>query len=116
MPVCITGSVECGTRPGHTRIVGGVAAKPGAWPWQISMDYKGVSGNHWCGGSIVAPNWIVTASHCFAYSTDSKDYTIVAGKQDVFVTLTKLMSLFNFILHLFSFRIGVNVHCRNATL
>ena len=59
------------------RIVGGTAANPGAWPWQISMAYNG---NHWCGGSIVAPNWIVTASHCFKYSTNPEDYTIVAGK------------------------------------
>ena len=76
----LIGSVECGTRVMGTRIVGGTNAKPGAWPWQVTMDYKGHAAKpHWCGGSIIAPQWIVSAAHCFAYGVDPDQYTIVAG-------------------------------------
>ena len=75
-----TGSIECGKKAVGTRIVGGTKAKPGAWPWQVTMDYKGHEAPHWCGGSIVAPNWIVTAAHCFAYGDDPSEYKLVAGK------------------------------------
>ncbi|XP_078342560.1 serine protease 1-like isoform X2 [Oculina patagonica] len=78
------GSVECGTKAQGTRIVGGTNAKPGAWPWQITMDYKGHAEKpHWCGGSIVSPQWIVSAAHCFAYGDDPNQYTIVAGDHDL---------------------------------
>jgi len=78
------GSVECGTRVMGTRIVGGTNAKPGAWPWQVTMDYKGHAARpHWCGGSIVSPQWIVSAAHCFAYTDAPDQYTIVAGDHDL---------------------------------
>ncbi|XP_078358171.1 serine protease 33-like isoform X2 [Oculina patagonica] len=77
------GSVECGTKAVHSRIVGGTNAKPGSWPWQVTMDYTDHHAPHWCGGSIVTPHWIVTAAHCFAYGVDPKKYTIVVGEHDL---------------------------------
>lgn len=71
-----------------TRIVGGTNAKPGAWPWQVTMDYTGHHGPHWCGGSIVTSYWIVTAAHCFVYGVDPKEYTIVAGRKSIKLSLT----------------------------
>ncbi|KAJ7323445.1 Transmembrane protease serine 6 [Desmophyllum pertusum] len=58
-PVDPSGGIECGTKAQGFRIVGGTQAQPGAWPWQVTIDYKGHSAKHWCGGSIVAPQWIV---------------------------------------------------------
>ncbi|XP_009582029.1 PREDICTED: transmembrane protease serine 5, partial [Fulmarus glacialis] len=52
---------ECGLRPGAARVVGGVDAPPGRWPWQVSV-YHG--SQHHCGGSVLAREWIVTAAHC----------------------------------------------------
>ena len=49
------------------RIVGGEEAISHSWPWQVSLqsDYYG---GHFCGGSLVANDWIVSAAHCAAGS------------------------------------------------
>jgi uncharacterized repeat protein (TIGR01451 family) len=46
------------------RIVGGEEAQPGAWPWQVAlwdMEYDLWWG---CGGSLIGPDWVLTAAHC----------------------------------------------------
>eukprot|EP00794_Sanderia_malayensis_P015875 gene15875-17475_t len=45
----------------QSRVISGIDAAKGSWPWQILMLYNERTS---CGGSIVAPNWIVTAAHC----------------------------------------------------
>ena len=46
----------------ETRIVGGTKARPGDWPWQAML--RSPRGWSFCGGTLIAPQWVLTASHC----------------------------------------------------
>ncbi|XP_072382814.1 trypsin-1-like [Diabrotica undecimpunctata] len=47
-------------------IFGGQDAVEGQFPYQVSLqiDSWPFGYQHYCGGSIISPNWIVTAGHC----------------------------------------------------
>ncbi|XP_068097792.1 chymotrypsin-like elastase family member 3B isoform X3 [Hyperolius riggenbachi] len=62
-----------------SRVVNGEDAKPHSWPWQVSLQYKsGDAFYHTCGGSLIAPNWVLTAAHCIS----SRTYQVVLGEHD----------------------------------
>lgn len=57
---------DCGKPPTSTKIIGGNAASEGQWPWQASLHFRRA---HICGGTLVAPHFILTAAHCFPKDT-----------------------------------------------
>lgn len=51
------------------QIIGGREADPGAWPWQVALMKSEVDDGYYaqfCGGSLIAPNWVLTAAHCIS--------------------------------------------------
>ncbi|KAJ7370922.1 Chymotrypsin-like elastase member 3B [Desmophyllum pertusum] len=58
-------SRSCGVSPrGNGRVIGGDDATPGAWPWQVGLHTN--RGGFFCGGTLVTPEWVVTAAHCIS--------------------------------------------------
>jgi len=43
------------------RVVGGVEAVPHSWPWMVSLQ---ADGRHFCGGSLINKQWVLSAAHC----------------------------------------------------
>lgn len=60
-------------------IVGGEQAKAGEHPFMASLQ---TDGSHFCGGSVIASQWVLTAAHCVVDAQPS-DQDVVVGKSDL---------------------------------
>jgi len=66
------------------RVIAGVEAVRGSWPWQILMLRWNSAG---CGGSIVGPRHVVTAAHCVEGLTDQPNiFKIRVGEHERYVS------------------------------
>jgi uncharacterized protein (TIGR03382 family) len=70
---CVGQDASLLTSDEYQGIVGGTTAEITAAPWQVSLQTQN---QHFCGGSIISPTWIVTAAHCVAEGAPQR---IVAG-------------------------------------
>ncbi|KAM9268899.1 chymotrypsin-like protease CTRL-1 [Cariama cristata] len=59
------------------RIINGQDAVSGSWPWQVSLQSRW--GSHFCGGSLINENWVVTAAHC---EFNPYSHVVVLGEYD----------------------------------
>ncbi|XP_076996464.1 mastin-like isoform X2 [Tamandua tetradactyla] len=68
---CLGGSTPVTPDPilGHelVGIVGGCDVSSRKYPWQVSLRFFNKRlqlWEHWCGGSLVHPQWVLTSAHC----------------------------------------------------
>ncbi|XP_075413316.1 serine protease 55 [Tenrec ecaudatus] len=95
--------LACGERPGfeggaqYSRIINGVEAGFGEFPWLVSIQSEH---EHFCGGTILNPWWILTAAHCFQFDQLSpEDLSIVAGTNDLISSSKDIKKVTKIILH-----------------
>ncbi|XP_077482265.1 uncharacterized protein LOC144092954 [Stigmatopora argus] len=69
----------CGRPTLITKIVGGGEAQEGSWPWQASLRHFGM---HFCGGSLINKEWVMSAAHCFS-SPDTSGLAISLGRHNL---------------------------------
>ncbi|XP_060776197.1 serine protease 27-like [Neoarius graeffei] len=77
---CLSQLNVCGRAPFNTRIVGGHDASEGSWPWQVSLQRPGKRGGHFCGGSLINKDWVLTSASCFSRKRNSA-VIVYLGKQ-----------------------------------
>ncbi|KAG8583052.1 hypothetical protein GDO81_008263 [Engystomops pustulosus] len=82
IPACVSTDIECGKpkrkqRNCPGRIVGGCEANQHSWPWQISL--RTSFNLHFCGGTLIDRQWVLTAAHCLERSNRPASYKVVLG-------------------------------------
>lgn len=66
---------------GEPKIINGVDAKFDEHPWQVALLVSFIADNQkaqFCGGSIIADNWVLTAGHCVE-GTDAVEIHVLSG-------------------------------------
>ena len=72
--------------PGTARIIGGDAASPDEFPFQVAL-VTAASQFQFCGGTFIARRWVMTAAHCVTGAindiSDPDAFKILAGTNDL---------------------------------
>ena len=76
--VFFSGQALASSEDAHGKIVGGAPVAFGDAPFQVSLQLQRDNGLHFCGGSIIDPNFIITAAHC-CDAASSEPLQVLAG-------------------------------------
>lgn len=66
-----------------SRVVNGETAARGQWPWQAQIRIHGLMMPHHCGGTLIHPQFVLTAAHCLVELPYAERYIISLGEYDL---------------------------------
>lgn len=75
---------SCGLRPigASYRVVGGQEVIPNSWPWQVAILTQ-KNKDHYCGGTLIAPTWVLTAAHCVKKRGRPRKFLVRVGEHNI---------------------------------
>lgn len=79
--------------PDDPTVIGGQEATPGAWPWMVALVHAtnpDSAHGQFCGGSLIAPTWVLTAAHCTydlnGHPRNPAEIDVVIGRHNLTTT------------------------------
>ncbi|XP_065585755.1 plasminogen-like [Cyrtonyx montezumae] len=85
IPRCSASEHDCGKfsrRSGRTCEPYSMCdASPGSWPWHVSLRIS--TNMHHCAGTLIHPQWVLTAAQCLQESIEPSSYRIFLGIQNL---------------------------------
>ncbi len=84
------------------KIVGGRRAVEKNWPWMAALMQKGVVNGadaQFCGGTLIHPQWVVTAAHCLEEAKALDIEVVLGGKLLKNIDVLDRVSVKNIIIH-----------------
>ncbi|MGG5819337.1 S1 family peptidase [Falsiroseomonas sp. HW251] len=83
LPPVVNGQIRPAGQ-GSGKIIGGEVAPSGANPWQVALLVASETRNvPFCGGSLIAQTWVLTAAHCVDRDTTTADVEVLAGTDNI---------------------------------